>query len=252
MEALVKTFKVQQAFASAIRQEKVFKNKLSRPEALDHYRRMVFNVAEDAINAAYPLTRKLLSTSEWSQLVKDFYRSGEMQSPQIWRMPEALIAFVEKHYLPFQRKYPFLLELMQFEWAEVAVYMMPDIGLDIKLNGDADKGNVVLNPEMELMHFNFPVHLKPAGTISVNDRSNFFVSLHRHPESGKVLFTNLSPLTAQMIALLKAGVQMDLTALVKLSCESLKIKYKTDFLPQALGFINQSIQNQLILGFASA
>ncbi len=251
MQTTVKTFKTQSSFAKAIRQEKAFKSTLSRPEALEQYRRMVFHVAEEAISSAYPLTENLLSQTEWSGLVKDFYRSGAMQSPQIWRMPEALIAFVEKDYLHLQRKYPFLLDLMRFEWAEVAVYMMPDKKVETPLNGKVESGNILLNPEMELLHFNFPVHLKPAGTISVNDRSDFFVSLHRHPESGKVLFTNLSPLTAQMIALLQEGERIDLMALVKLSCESLHITYKPDYLPQAAGFVNQCIQSQLILGFTN-
>lgn len=212
---------------------------------------MVFHVAEEAINAAYPLTKNLLAEREWTVVVKDFYRSGAMESPQLWRMPEALIAFVDKNYAQLQRKYPFLLELMHFEWAEIAVYMMPDNKVEMPLNGDVENDHIVINPEMELLHFHFPVYLKPAGTISINDRSNFFVSLHRHPESGKVLFTNLSPLTAQMIALLHEGVKMDLNTLVKLSCSSLQIAYKSDYLPQAMRFLDQCIQNQLILGFSN-
>ncbi len=251
MSATVKTFKTQSAFANAIRQEKAFKSKLSRPEALEQYRRMVFHVAEDAINAAYPLTKNLLDEREWKALVKDFYRSGAMESPQIWRMPETLVAFVEKNYVQLQRKYPFLLELMHFEWAEIVVYMMPDKKVELPLNGNVENGYIVLNPEMELLHFHFPVHLKPASKISVNDRSNFFVSLHRHADSGKVLFTNLSPLTAQMIALLLEGVKMEFEALVKLSCASLQINYKPDYLPQAMIFLKQCIQNQLIFGFTN-
>ncbi|MBG0782228.1 MAG: putative DNA-binding domain-containing protein [Bacteroidales bacterium] len=251
MQTTVKTFKTQSSFASAIRQEKAFKSTLSRPEALEQYRKMVFHVAEEAVSSAYPLTRNLLSQTEWSGLVKDFYRSGTMQSPQIWRMPEALIDFVRNDYAQLQAKYPFLLELMRFEWAEVAVYMMPDQIVEVPLNGQSENGNLVLNPETELLHFHFPVHLKPAGIISVNDRSNFFLSLHRHPESGKVLFTNLSPLTAQMIALLNEGIGMDIPTLIKLSCESLQFKYKPNYLPQAVEFVNQCIQSRLILGFTN-
>lgn len=53
-------------------------------------------------------------------LVRDFIKSGP-KSPYIWKMPDAFRRFIVKR--PFAKSYPYLEELLWFEWIEVELYM---------------------------------------------------------------------------------------------------------------------------------
>lgn len=155
---------------------------------ISYYRTLVFNNVFDSLSTVYPLTKKLLKKKRWLALVERFFASQPLKSPQIWRMPQELLNYVEVFESNLIVEYPFLPELIYFEWKELEVFMMPDK----KKVKNRKPQRVYLNPEIELMRFEYPVHSKKASRITSEDKGLYFVSMHRHPESGSVEFTNLS------------------------------------------------------------
>ena len=43
------------------------------------YRRLVYNVVDDMLQSAYPLTRGLLTEEEWNELVQEFFSGHERE-----------------------------------------------------------------------------------------------------------------------------------------------------------------------------
>ncbi|NIJ44240.1 hypothetical protein FHR24_000679 [Wenyingzhuangia heitensis] len=204
---------------------------------LTHYRRLVFNNVLDSLETAYPLTQKLLDPKDWELLVHRFFSYYNIQSPQIWMMPEEFKNYILETELILTKQYPFLENLLTFEWLEVEVFMMPDIP-----HHKAPPETYVLNPEMDMMMVNYPVHLKNANTITKDDKGTYFICMHRDPDTGNVQFTNLSIPFVDVIECLSKKPLTDIQ--IK---EILK-KYAQDEIIETafLDFINKATSTKLI------
>lgn len=155
---------------------------------IHHYRRLVVNNVYDSISSAYPLTMNLLGDELFKNVFDDFFKTEPLQHPQIWMMPKAFMEYIHHKRKDLLKEYIVLEQLLEFEWLEIEVYMMADISLP-----KTNKQKVyILNPEIRLMKLDFPIHLKQANRITPNEMADYFVGLHRHPQSGNVHFTNLS------------------------------------------------------------
>jgi len=211
------------------------------------YRRLVYNVVDDMLQSAYPLTKGLLSEGEWDELVQEFFSGHACQSPQVWYMPKELYEYVaQQEAHPLIDKYPFLLDLLRLEWLEIALFMMEDKPVACDTKGEL----VVLNPEHELVHLQYPVHLKEAKHIRAADKGDYFLVMFREPDSGDVQFMQLSPALAMMIELLEES-PMSIPALAMEICGKLQLELTQDILNMTQLFIDQGQQNKLIAGFLS-
>jgi len=212
------------------------------------YRELVYNVVEDILQSAYPLTYELLSSAEWDDLVDRFLSEHSCRSPQVWRMPKELYDFAKREGTPLLSQYPFLLELLYFEWLEVELFMMEDKKASHTPKGDAASDALVLNPEHILQHFHYPLHRKTAAQISAEDKGDYYLVMFRHPGSGSVQFMDLSPALVYLVEQL-AIAPVRVTELAKEVCDALNVPFQDDTLSDILTFINRCLDNKLILGF---
>ncbi|MCD4734573.1 MAG: putative DNA-binding domain-containing protein [Bacteroidales bacterium] len=251
MSLLNSTYKSQSALAN-------FSRTGNNPEIpgvitdrLHHYRRLIRNIFDDSLSSAFPLTKNLLSEEEWEISVSDFMKDHSSASPQIWTMPREFAEYFTEINLRLVKKYPFIKELLWFEWLEVKLYMMTDKTVNYKTKESLINDKLVLNPENTLVHFEYPVHLKNAKQITVAYKSNYFLVMHRHPESGKILFTDLSPALFRIIEILDGKPVSFLDILDKISDEfNIPVNDQmTDFIRK---FIKNSIRKRLILGYDSS
>lgn len=209
------------------------------------YRELVYNAVNDSLQAAYPLTYYLLAPEEWDTLVSEFFGSHRCQSPQVWQMPRELYEYAVETNHPLSSRYPFLFDLLLFEWKEVEVYMMEDEqthSFSENFQGDC---RIVLNPEIRVLLLEYPVHLNNAFEIAPEDKGTYFVCLHRHPATGRVLFTDIHYPHVQVIELLADHPAPEKELL------SVFLNYAREpEAQQALDdFIFASLSSKLILGF---
>lgn len=211
-----------------------------------HYRQLIFNVVNGSLQSAYPLTSSLLSEEEWLNLVHAFFSSHRCQSPLIWQMPKELYEFVVQENLHLLKKYPHLHDLLLFEWKEVEVYMMEDVEPYPFTEKKITNAGLVLNPEIRVLSLEYPVHLKNAKGITEKDKAIYFVSLHREPETGRVLFTNIHYPHVQLIEKL-AQKPVCFEELLKIF---LQYAPKEQAQKALRDFINASLDSKLMLGQA--
>jgi hypothetical protein len=217
---------------------------------ITQYRRLVFSVVDDMLKSAFPLTRNLLSAREWSSLTKEFFSEHPCSSPQVWYMPKELHQYVSNTAHPLLNKYPHLLELLWFEWLEIELYMMMDKTTTHISTGDIYMDRLILNPESYFQHFQYPVHLANAKTITKANQANYYLAAHRVPETGEISFTDMSPALLRMLELL-ADQPYTLIQLTERICSELNIHYTDDILKTTANFVQTSIQSGLIIGFAA-
>lgn len=211
------------------------------------YRELIYNVVDDSLQAAFPLTKNLLEQQEWDKMVHDFFSSHRCQSPQVWQMPKELYEYVKETDYYLHEKYPFIIDLLIFEWMEVDVYMMEDVESNPFITvGNYKISGLVLNPEIKILSLDYPVHLKNASLITGDDSGQYYVCIHRDPDSGRVHFTDIQYPHLEVIEKLSENEQSYQTLL------KIFAKYAS---PEIAGhalnnFIEASLDSRLILGYA--
>ena len=213
-----------------------------------HYRRLVYNVIDDTLQSAFPLTLDLLSDEEWNDLVNTFFSSHECKSNSIWQMPFEFYQFVEQSELELKSKYVFLEELLLFEWTEIEVYMMEDKTFPAaRINGAWLDDLISFNPEFKLLQLNYPVHLKNPNEISEDDAKEYYVLIFREPNTGKVQFIDLSFFFARLIEKLNGSDE----TLIDLLTDAEKIFGigKEILINNTLPFLDELREKQFIVGF---
>jgi hypothetical protein len=212
-----------------------------------HYRRLVYNIIKDTMKTAFPIARKLIGKKRWKKSVAYFFENHKCETPQVWRLPNEFCEFYEKNPFPFKKEFPFLKELLQYEWLEIEVFMMEDLPIEnFNEEYSSKKDILVPNPEIKILPLQYPVHTKNVKQITEEDKGQYFVSVHRDYYTKQVKFNDLSfPLVEMLIK-----VNEDHTTIYDLKI--LFSKYEKD--PQKADkiidvFIDFALKNNLILGF---
>jgi hypothetical protein len=164
----------------------------------------------------------------------------------VWQMPGEFFQFAVESEYKIIRKYPFLLDLLLFEWEEIEVYMMEDVAPFPYTVIPESKIKYVVNPELKILQLQYPVHLKNATTISENDKGAYFVILHREPETGNVQFTNIGLPHALIIEKLLAK-PVGFNELLSVFTKYAPKKQAEEALN---AFIDASLESKLMLGYA--
>lgn len=215
-----------------------------------HYRRLVYNIIDDSLASAYPLTRNLLIRKEWDELVNEFFTHHPCHSPQVWTMPKELYEYVLEVKHPLLVKYPFLQELLWMEWLEIEIYMMEDRHVQYQERDIFGNGKLVINPEHRLITLGYPVHLKPASRILPEDRGNYYLSMHRDPGNGKVHFTDLSAFFSRMTEHL-ADHPYWIDELIEITALDFRLPVEKMVYKNSMRFIENALKSKLIIGFTN-
>lgn len=242
------TYQQQSSLADYCRTENLNPELQVRKDRVHHYRRLVFNVVNDSLQTAYPITFQLLNESEWEILVKLFFANHKPQSTQIWKMPKEFYQFVVDEQLEIKTQYPHLTDLLYFEWMEIEVFMMEDIPYP-----DFDKNTTDLfihplsiNPEYRLIKVNYPVHLQKADSIIIKDHKDYYILLFRETETGRVQFVDLSPAFVLLIENLIKGFRP--VEIIEAIAGQLHIKNKDTLINNATSFLYRMKEKGFILG----
>jgi hypothetical protein len=247
MNLLPDTYHIQQAFSAYCRTgEKVTLPGVA-PERLKHYRRLVFNMINDTMESAFPIAFKNIPVRKWKSMVKDFFSHHACQSYQVWKLPLEFYTYGVEHNWEEEYQLPFLNDLLAFEWAEMEVYNMEDVAAaPFTPAGDWLDTPLVLNPEHRLLSFSYPVHLLAKPKELIANKGIYFVLLYRHPETGHVEFTDLSPwlafLTEQLVMGITVRDILDYAPQLNIT--------DTDTLDEdTLHFLKHMQQQHFVLGF---
>lgn len=220
--------------------------KTSIQEHTFQYRRLVYNVIKDTLKTAFPITRKLIGKKRWEKSVAYFIKNHKCQTPQIWKLPLEFYEYYTNTNFPFKKEFPFLNDLLQYEWLEIDIFMMEDLPIEnFKKEGNYKTDIFIPNPEIKILPIQYPFHLKKVKQISEEDKGQYFVTIHRDYYSKQVKFNDLSYPFVEM--LLKINEQETTFS----DLEKLLSKYETDnnkITKAVEEFINFALQNNLLLG----
>jgi hypothetical protein len=212
------------------------------------YRNLIYSIVDDSLQSAFPLTLNLIEKEEWNDMVNDFFIHHACQSPFVWKMPRELLDYLQKTDSVLLQKYFQLKDLLLLEWYEVEIYMMEDKEPEtFTTKGILSSDPLVLNPELVVLPLSYPVHLKKASSITKGDEGQYFVCLHREPETGKVRFTDIKYPHVELLEKLSTE-KVNYRNLLELFQKYASEEEATIALTQ---FLKAALESGLILGFAN-
>lgn len=242
------TYKQQSELAKYCRTDLLADSLKVRKDRVHHYRRLVLNVVDDSLRSAYPLLNNLLTESQWSKLVADFFATYACQSTQVWKMPGEFNNYIKSNDLHLKVIYPQLENLIYFEWIEVELFMMEDLQYPLyKLQGDWLHDKIAVNPEYKIIQLNFPVHFKNSKSITEDDKGEYYLLAFREKETGKVQFIDISALLAIVIENISGGLTLN-NILLELK-EIINFESQEVMMEQIIPFFNSLKTKGFILGF---
>lgn len=239
----------QNSFANYCRTENLTQIDGLTNNRIHHYRRLIRGVIDDSLRSAYPLTENLLTDDEFHFLVDEFIANHNCQSPQVWQMPFEFYSFIEENEFVVKTKYPYLIDLLLFEWKEIEIYMMEDLNGEDNLESSFnEKSKIIINREFEILKLDYPVHLKSANEITDGDRGEYYLLMFRYND--KVQFYDISSFYVWMLSEILNGNYI-IEGIIK-SAVSLFNDYDEEIIKRnILQFINSMQQKGFILGFTN-
>ena len=222
-------------------------------ERIETYRRLVFGVVSSALTNAYPITKKLLGNERFEELMEDFFANYDCGYPELWTMPYGLYEYVSENNI-LKEEFPFIDELIYFEWVEIEVYMMEDEEPPShRTLGDLERDKIVLNPEFRLTVFDYPVFRENANSLKevekiTSQKAQYILLTFREPETCRVRFMEISGFCAALISNISLKPSSAREA-IKQTAEEFGTELEENAETNMMTFVKELISQKMVLGF---
>ena len=240
------TIEVQQKLAAYCRTGDLVDIEGASKERLSHYRRLVFNVMYGIIENAFPITKSILSEEDFKMLVSGYMSRHDAQIPQVWKVPGEFCDYNLENPPELIDDFPYLLDLLRFEWLEILVYNQADTNIpDRRIKTIEGNDSVVINPDFEITHFKFPVYRGDWDKI-IELQGDYYLLLFRNVDTKKVHFMDISPLHVVMIEGFEKVTP--LSKLIAHVMASFNIRENEEVKGKLISFVNKLYEEGFILG----
>ena len=217
-----------------------------RTDRVGHYKRLINNIIEDSLTSAYPIAADDLGDNKWQSIVDRFIKEAKPSNPQLWKMPYDLIPFAEESNLVEELDRPYFLDLLKFEWVEIAVHTMADIPFNLfKSYGNTLDAKIVVNPHFEHLALSYPVY-KLKGKALNDHEGQYHIVVFRDEDSGVVEFLELSPFLIHFLFHCQENILA--TEALDISLNAFGVERSESIENQAISFIKNMIDKGLIFG----
>lgn len=184
----------QQQFCGWIREPDIEKIPTFPLERMQIYRDLLFNNVCSFINLVYPVARSILPEAQWQSLLQAFFQKAKCQSPLYNDISLQFREYLADHQHPILQEYPWLEELLQFEWLEL--YLDTVEIEEIRLTQST---TWQLTQKVWILVYQYPVyHWTTATTFAQIEPIPSAIMVWRDDQD-KVCVESLSPLFAMLI-----------------------------------------------------
>lgn len=219
----------------------------ARLDRLPWYRRLVWGAVREHLDSAFPITRQWLPDAVWEELTARFFRRHDQWPAAVWQMPGELPAYVTAREAALVYRFPALPDLLQFEWAEVELFMMPDLPLPAT-GADAAYAVPVLTPESRLLVLRYPVHRVRPADLTPAHEGRWFAFAFREPATGRVRFLDLAPGLALLVGKLLAAPR-PLAELLPAIAQTFGVAEASTLMPAVNALLHELTETGGLLGY---
>lgn len=143
----------QQQFCNWIRSPQSELPKALPAERMQIYRDLLFNNVCSFINLVYPVTRAILPELKWQKLLNEFFQKAQCDSPFYNDISLQFREYLTDCQHPILKEYPWLAELLQYEWLELYLDTIEIAKKKVTL-----KDKWQLKTQVWVLVYQYPVH----------------------------------------------------------------------------------------------
>ncbi len=169
------------------------------------YNDLIYNNIEGFLSGGFPVTRSLYRIEDWHRLVRSFVRDCRCQTPYFLEISQEFIQFLMQQYTLSPVDPPFLLELVHYEWAELALDVAEEeVGGEVADAAvDPLQGVPILSPLVWSLSYQYPVHkIGPGFEPDVPPPDPTYLVVYRNRDD-EVGFLESNAATARLLELLR-------------------------------------------------
>lgn len=169
------------------------------------YNDLIYNNIEGFLSGGFPVTRSLYRDEDWHRLVRSFVRDCRCQTPYFLEISQEFIQFLTQHYTLSPVDPTFLLELVHYEWVELALDVAEqEVGGEVAdIAVDPLQGVPILSPLVWSLSYQYPVHkIGPGFEPDVPPAEPTYLVVYRN-RADEVGFLESNAATARLLELLR-------------------------------------------------
>ena len=223
--------------------EKVCFDPNYRPEGrMQTYRDLVFAGMLDVLKVICPVANEILEPEQWRDIFWDFLRHAPPNNVVIRQLPFEASQYLKLHSFPHQEKFPWLGELMEYEYLEVGVRFAPEE------EDPVPPGQIKVNNAHALGYYTWPVHYISADSHKPEDlpRGDYFLFLWREPVQLKVKFMEINSLVAALLERLQEGPQIP-TDLLEDVAERMNLELSPQYLEEGRKLLEDFLEKGILI-----
>ncbi len=179
-----------------------------QPERMAMYRELFFNNIDSFLSANFPVLRTILNDWQWFELGQDFFAKHANQSPHFSEIPEEFLDYLQNER-DSSADFPFMLELVHYEWVEMALSISKETVTANQQNLDElHNQRIRLSPLAWPLAYQYPVQkISPAFLPETAPELPTFLVVYRDPDD-EVHFIEITPITYRLLEIIQENEEM--------------------------------------------
>ena len=233
-------FNMQIAFFNAV----IGKNSSLNSKEVELYKELIFNRFLDSFEYAFPFTKEVLGDERFEFLVEDYVK--EHHSKQIlWQEAKGLVDFVIKNDWKFKKEFPFIDDLIYYEWLEIELSNENEEGNRTEFNWNK---NYQISKTARLNIYEYPVHKYEELEIDeiIQNKERYNLLVFREPQNFEIKTVELTDFVYQLLDEISSGV----TPLNALKSKDIEVELE-EITPYLENFFTELIQNEVFVDYSS-
>lgn len=214
------------------------------------YRRLIFNNISNLLGKNFPVLKTIYGEPAWSELVRDFLRRHQANTPMFPEIGQEFIAFIHAHRGSDCGDPGYLLELAHYEWSETellldATSIDPS---DYQRDCDLLDGIPVMSPLTRLLGYRWPVHrISKDYQPTAPAAQPVWLLLYRNRRQ-RVSFMQLQPATAALCELLQKNLSASGKQLLITLAARLAVTADQNFIERGHAELQQLLRKGVVPG----
>lgn len=213
------------------------------------YRNLVFNNLDGLLAGTFPVIRRTLGDDAWRELLRRFLATHRSETPLFTRLGLEFMAFLARTEYPAR---PWLAELADYEWTELGLQLAEASVLPQDAQADLLDACPRLSPLAWPRAYRWPVQQIGPGFQPQYAPAQPTLLLLRRDDSGRVHFSQLSPLLYRLLELADGNTARSCRALLRQLAAEAGQHDTAAFLQEALPMLARLRQEGVLAWGAAA
>lgn len=207
-------------------------------EQMTLYQDLIYNNINKTLKRAFPVSVNILSKAQWRTLTLGFLAHYESKSPYFYDLSKQFTEYLNTvSTLPW----PFLHELMHYEWVELDV----ELSVDSKSSQDLSY-RYLTNNSTRVLVYRYPVHrISKDFTPEQPPLNPTFLVVYRN-RAFKVLFMEVNLLSAHLLELLMTEPQT-VDQAITTAAQNLSLPVSDDLLQNGRALCQSYIKKNILI-----